>query len=444
MIRAGLSLLFTVILLCSCEPPKTEADIKIESLSLWKGELAGEEGDHIVLGRTWYVPREDALAGRTDTSLEACLAGEETLIPLGELAPPYIGLLVDGRPVDAEDYPLVKYDLLRIQAAESSAALPADQSRIGEPPALVWIAAAGDLMLGRGAEEILLREGSPGIFGSAAKYLAEADCTVVNLEGPVSNCGSKEVKTYNFRFSPKSPAALKAAGIDAVLLANNHAFDWGSEAFLDTLTHLEEADVGILGAGRDWDEAARPWVTQKGKIRIYAFGIASFPSERSGWNGLKMAAGPDRPGILHTGAGGAELLQTRLAQIPAVEEGADTLSVVFFHGGAEWSTSPDRETRERYTALVHAGADLVIGSHPHIVQGFEWVEGKPVFWSLGNFVFAGMENTGGGDQGLLVVLGFWGKRLVYLRPYPLVLTGPRTDLAEPGFQRSIMYGNTID
>ncbi|MDR0378100.1 MAG: CapA family protein, partial [Spirochaetaceae bacterium] len=65
----------------------------------------------------------------------------------------------------------------------------------------------------------------------------------------------------------------------------------------------------------------------------------------------------------------------------------------------------------------------------HIVQGFEWVEGRPVFWSLGNFVFAGMENTGGGDKGLCIRLGFWGKRLAYLEPFPLELTGPRTDLA---------------
>jgi poly-gamma-glutamate synthesis protein (capsule biosynthesis protein) len=81
-----------------------------------------------------------------------------------------------------------------------------------------------------------------------------------------------------------------------------------------------------------------------------------------------------------------------------------------------------------YTELAESGADLIIGSHPHIVQGFEWAGGKPVFWSLGNFVFAGMENTGGGDRGLLIRLGYSGKKLVYLERFPLELTGPRTEI----------------
>jgi poly-gamma-glutamate synthesis protein (capsule biosynthesis protein) len=112
-------------------------------------------------------------------------------------------------------------------------------------------------------------------------------------------------------------------------------------------------------------------------------------------------------------------------------EPGSELQVVLFHGGDEWSTRPNRATRELCRELISAGADLIIGSHPHIVQGFEWVEGKPVFWSLGNFVFAGMEDSGGGDQGLCVRLGFWGKKLIYLEAFPLDLRGPRTDLALP-------------
>jgi poly-gamma-glutamate synthesis protein (capsule biosynthesis protein) len=108
---------------------------------------------------------------------------------------------------------------------------------------------------------------------------------------------------------------------------------------------------------------------------------------------------------------------------------ASALDMVFFHGGNEWTTAPDARTRALYTDLLKAGADIIIGSHPHIVQGFEWIEGKPVFWSLGNFVFAGMENTGGGDEGLFIRLGFWGTKLIYIEPYPLALSGPRTKIA---------------
>jgi poly-gamma-glutamate synthesis protein (capsule biosynthesis protein) len=174
------------------------------------------------------------------------------------------------------------------------------------------------------------------------------------------------------------------------------------------------------------DSAGRPWIFRKGNTGIRAFGIGSFPRERSGWDGSRMAAAENKPGILHTANRGEALLEARLS---GKGEDAAGLGIVFFHGGEEWSSRPDRRTRELGAALIRAGADLLIGSHPHIVQGFEWVEGTPVFWSLGNYVFAGMEGTGGGDEGLLIRLGFRGKQLVYFEPRPLTLRGPRTGLA---------------
>jgi poly-gamma-glutamate synthesis protein (capsule biosynthesis protein) len=284
-------------------------------------------------------------------------------------------------------------------------------------------------MLNRGAEDILLREGPGGIFGAAAPLIRDADLSLINLEGAVSSRGARAEKTFTFRFSPPVALALGAAGIDGVLLANNHAFDWGTEAFLDTLGYLENARIGVVGAGRDAPAAAAPFVYRRGDLEVRVFGIASFPAERSGWDGRTVAAGENRPGILHAAvdsnaAGGTAALKTALA-----EESAEILKVVLFHGGNEWTYGPDRATRELYTDIIRSGADLIIGSHPHIVQGFEWVEGKPLFWSLGNFVFPGMEDTGGGDEGLLIRLGFLGKKLVYLEPFPLALSGPRTDIA---------------
>ncbi|MDR1948266.1 MAG: CapA family protein [Spirochaetaceae bacterium] len=315
-----------------------------------------------------------------------------------------------------------KADALREALRLRLEALP--NPLLAEKPAILRIAAAGDLMLGRGAEGILRREGPEGIFGGTAAPLREAGLTVLNLEGVLSRRGTRAEKAFNFRFDPEAAGFLRAAGVDAVLQANNHAFDWGSEAFLDTLDSLEAAGIGVLGAGRDETAAASPFVfTGPGGLPVRCFGIASFPRERSGWDGLSVAAGENRPGLLHAGKGGAERVKAGFAP--------NALNAVFFHGGEEWSSRPDPRTRELCTDLARAGADLIIGSHPHIVQGFEWVEGKPVFWSLGNYVFAGMEGTGGGDQGLFVVLGFWGKRLVYLDPQPLTLSGPRTDVAGP-------------
>jgi poly-gamma-glutamate synthesis protein (capsule biosynthesis protein) len=441
---------------------KTTAGIVIEFFSSWESEFApadsGEGGPvAIPLSRTWYVPGEnslenfleDSLTGRRDTSLAACLEGQETLIPLGELAPPFTALRVNGLSVDDPQYPLCRITGVRVQAAdrggaeppavvsEKAAALEAliregARSRLAaRPPELLWIASAGDLMLGRGAERILVREGPEGLFGEAAAILRDADLTLVNLEGAVSSRGTRTEKAFNFRFSPAVVPPLREAGIDAVLLANNHAFDWGTEGFLDTLNYLEEAGIGVLGGGRDEAAAGRPFVFRKGSAGVRVFGLASYPVERSGWDGRSVAAGENRPGILHTGRGGAVVVKAGLAAETDEPDGTqrDDLLVVLFHGGDEWSSQPNRATRELCRDLVLAGADLIIGSHPHIVQGFEWVEEKPVFWSLGNFVFAGMEDSGGGDRGLCVRLGFWGKRLVYIEPFPLDLAGPRTDIA---------------
>jgi poly-gamma-glutamate synthesis protein (capsule biosynthesis protein) len=432
--------------------PGLPPDLVFEPFSCWAAEAPA---GFIPLSRSCLVPRDMAPADRPGTTLADCLAGRETLVPPETLGAPFIALPVEGLYLGDPAYPLVRLQGLLLKAApptESPAAASSRAERFaalralvdekaaarreraagagfGEgPPEILWIAAAGDLMLGRGAEAVLIREGPAGLFGDAAAPLRDADLTVLNLEGAVSSRGEPAAKTYTFRFSPASAAALGGAGIDLVLLANNHAFDWGAAAFADTLLHLEQAGVGVAGAGRDEEAAARPFTLRKGDTLVRAFGLASFSREASGWDGLYAAAGPDRPGMLHAGRGGGEKLAPRLdaggeARSPAI------LDLVLFHGGQEWSAEPDGPTRRLYTGLIRAGADLVIGSHPHIVQGFEWIEGKPVFWSLGNCVFAGMENTGGGDEGLLIRLGYWGKRLLYLEAYPLSLSGPRTDIA---------------
>jgi poly-gamma-glutamate synthesis protein (capsule biosynthesis protein) len=425
------------------------AGIVVEFFSSWEFENAW--GD-ILISRTWYVPRKEpaAVSGENpDISLEACLDGSQTLIPLEELSPPFAAARVDSITVSGGDYPLVKAAGVKLQfrgrdggesksvkeikrLEEAAAGLEAFLRELPKPlaaeiPSLVWIAAAGDLMLGRGAAEILFREGPAGIFGKTAEILAGADIALLNLEGPVSGRGKRTTKTFNFRFAPRSAQALADAGIDAVLFANNHAFDYGEEAFTDSIALLKEAGIGIAGAGMDEDEAARPWVFTKGGFTARIFGIASFPREASGWDGASVAAGSGRPGILHAARDGAEKLSA--AFDTGNEAGDETLDIILFHGGEEWSGRPDNRTRSLYTELVESGADLVIGSHPHIVQGFEWVKDRPVFWSLGNFVFAGMENTGGGDRGLLIRLGYLGKKLVYLETFPLELTGPRTNLS---------------
>ena len=400
----------------------------------------GEAFDDILISRSALLPREDALAGRTDTSLEACLSGRETLITAEELKPPFVALRVDGRALGEKDYPLIRAVGIRIRAEgdkkpekkllekmelleKALRELPKPVTAIPQP---LWIVAGGDMMLGRGASELLLKEGPAGIFGGTAEMLASPALALVNLEGVISNRGEKVEKAFNFRFVPKIAQALRDAGINAVLHANNHAYDYGEEAFLDSLSLLAGAGIGAAGAGIDDEAASEPFVFRQGEESCRVFGLASYPRERSGWDGLSAAAGPGRAGMLHAGNGGAEKIKAKLTP-----DDKKALNLVLLHGGNEWSGRPDSYTRELCTKLIEAGADLIIGSHPHVVQGFEWVLGKPVFWSLGNYVFAGMEDTEEGDEGLFIRIGFWDGRLLYLEPFALTLTHARTDIAPP-------------
>jgi poly-gamma-glutamate synthesis protein (capsule biosynthesis protein) len=411
--------------------------ILIDVFSLWEKDAAS---DSILISRTVLVPKEDPLSWRTNTSFSACTSGSETLVPLEEIAPPFVALRVDGLALGDESYPLVRTVGIQIQPAGnktpnkrllakiqalSEMLTSADKPLVLPKPEPLWITAGGDLMLGRGASEILLKDGGAAVFGKTAAMLNDSDLALVNLEGAVSSRGEKIQKSFNFRFSPETAPALKTAGIDAVLFANNHVYDYGETAFLDSLSLLSKAEIGVLGAGNNDDAASAPFVYKRENESVRIFGIASFPREKNGWDGIGAAATPSKAGMLHSGRGGIEMLK---ANIQADDR--DSLNIVLFHGGEEWSTQPDESTRTMYTELVNAGADLIIGTHPHIVQGFEWVEGKPVFWSLGNYVFAGMENTGGGDNGLFLRLGFVNGKLLYLEPFALTLIQAKTEIAD--------------
>jgi poly-gamma-glutamate synthesis protein (capsule biosynthesis protein) len=395
----------------------------------------------IPISRVALVPREEAHSFRAGTSLAACLEGKETTVPAEEITPPFVALRVDGLALGDAGYPLIREVGIRLRIeeggnlkdkdrlVEKARALgdfleSADKPLILPIPKPFWIAVGGDVMLGRGATEILLREGPQGVFGKTAEMLASSDLSLLNLEGVVSTRGEKVSKTYNFRFDPAVALALRDAGVDAVLHANNHVYDYGGAAFLDSLSWLDKAGVGIIGAGLDDEAASDPFIFNWGDWSYRVFGIASFPRENSGWDGANAAALPGRPGMLQALSGGRGKLKEKIGK-----GGEQSFDIVFFHGGTEWSVKPDASTRELYTDLVKSGASLIIGTHPHIVQGFEWVLDKPVFWSLGNYVFAGMEDTGGGDEGLFFRLGVLDGRLLYLEPFALALNRARTEIA---------------
>ena len=462
------------------EPPPSEETVTLR-FERRRGTWQEDETppDTLPLTRVCMVRPVEVWEER-NISLET--VSEADLIPLSDLAPPFVACKVDGFDVSDPRYPLVYESGIRLEYGETKKALrkaealrerirekleeagisrrgdhgrgeeaappPQESGESGTPPAAVRyeqkpglyrIAAGGDVMLARGVEDILFAEGPAGILGGTAVFVKEADLSLINLEGTVSSRGDEIKKTYVFRFDPRTAAALKNAGFDAALMANNHAFDYGITGFLDSLDHLEQAGLAVLGAGRNIRAAAVPFVSaappSSGGFPVRVFGLASFGQERNGWDGLTVAAEEQKPGILHAGKGGAEAIKPQLDK--------NALNIIVYHGGVEYADYPDRGTRALYTELIESGADLVIGTHPHVEQGFEWVQGKPVFWSLGDYVFNEMDDTPGGDKGIFIILYYYRRRLVHIDIYPLFMNGKRTEIM-PMTQLERFYRLTRD
>ncbi|WP_238483673.1 CapA family protein [Anaerosporobacter faecicola] len=206
--------------------------------------------------------------------------------------------------------------------------------------------------------------------------MKEADVTMVNLEFPFSNRGTQmKDKQYTFRADPARCSILNEMGVDVVSLANNHTLDFGTDALLDTLTTLEEYKIESVGAGQDLEEAKQPVSMEVGGRKL-AFLGASRVIPVTEWNATAYG-----PGLFTTYD--PTLL---LEEIKATKENNDFV-VVYVHWGIEKNDKPEEYQRTMAQQYIDAGADLVIGSHPHVLQGIEYYKGKPIVYSLGNYVF---------------------------------------------------------
>ena len=209
--------------------------------------------------------------------------------------------------------------------------------------------------------------------------LNEADISMINHEYPVSTRGEAlEGKYYTFRASPERESILQQLGIDIVSLANNHIYDFGADAFYDTLTALEQAKIPYVGAGADIEEASRPVYFVAGGIKI---GFVS--ANRSEKFIFTPEAGENSPGVVR-------MYDTEMMNniIKETREQCDYL-IAYVH----WGTEDSKYYEEYQTAIAQeffaSGADAIIGSHPHVLQGIAYVDGKPVVYSLGDFWFNG-------------------------------------------------------
>ena len=219
---------------------------------------------------------------------------------------------------------------------------------------------------------------------------------------------------------------LGQMGVDTVTLANNHVYDYGKEALLDTFQVLEEAGIPYFGAGRTLEEARKPlYLEADGKT------VALVAASRAEKNKMTPQATETEPGILR--CYDTELF---LETIREAEENSD-FCIAFVHWGTEYSFDLEQVQLETGKEYLDAGADIVIGAHSHCLQGMEYYDGKPIVYSLGNYWFN--EKT---LDTMLLWLHFWGDDAqdnLTVQVIPAVQAGYRTTYAAEETEQRRIY-----
>jgi hypothetical protein len=268
-------------------------------------------------------------------------------------------------------------------AAKASAATPPSASAVPAPlpppPAdELVVVAGGDVNLARELGQLILKE--PKLadpFRSVKPILDSADLTFVNLECQLSDQDGETQSPLNrlvFTGPPGGADLLARSGIDLVSLANNHMWDYGKKALMQTFDNLERAGVAYVGASRERDRMYEPTIIEKNGWSIAVFAVTHI------WNQGTITT---HEGRFHVAWARYDILHKKLEKARREHD----LVLFSYHGGSEYIQMPLEYTKEFIRPVMRSGVDAVIGHHPHVPQGIGWYEGRPIFYSLGNLVF---------------------------------------------------------
>ncbi len=243
------------------------------------------------------------------------------------------------------------------------------------------------------------------IFKSVHDIFSNDNLTIVNLECPISDKGKAiKDKQFTFRAKPTSADKLKKNGIDVVSIANNHSLDFGPDAFTDTLANLNKAGIKFSGGGRNSRNIINPVIKIKNSTIKLISASRVIPS-------FSWTATPYRPG-LNT----IYNPDKTIAEIKMTKKSNSQIIIAYIHWGEEKSVYPNKVQKKLAHQLIDAGADFVVGSHPHVLQGFEWYKGKLIAYSLGNFIFScSKRNT------MLIQLSVDDNKIISAKVIPMLL-----------------------
>jgi poly-gamma-glutamate capsule biosynthesis protein CapA/YwtB (metallophosphatase superfamily) len=283
-------------------------------------------------------------------------------------------------------------------------------------PAITTVTIVGDIMLGRRVGQAYA-DSPEAPFEPFAERLAGADVTVGNFEATLSDNGRPTQGGDSFFADPRMLDGLRAVGVDGVSLANNHLGDYGTTAMRETFAAFDRAGIARFGAGTDLAAARAPWVVEHDGTTIAFIGTESIgetPAATDTAPGTNRLSMPPRTGPFDTVA-----LDRIADDIRAAKDRVDTVIVVP-HWGTQYTHAPEPSQRRAAERFAEAGADLVIGGHPHWVQGWEAYDHTTVVHSLGNFIFD-MQFSRQVQEGVFVEIVVWDGTVKAVEPVPYVI-----------------------
>ena len=247
------------------------------------------------------------------------------------------------------------------------------QSYVRPDSEVVSILAVGDVMTGGSMAPWVNDSGPDYPFANTVSLIRQADIAVCNLEAPYGTKGQPFKKKFTFLVPPKFAAGIKDAGFDVVAMANNHMMDYGPGPLKFTLALLDSLGLAHSGAGMNLAEARKPAIVEHNGVKTALLSYSRvFP--------VQFWATPKK-------AGTAPAYENLIKEDIQRSKGLADIVVVSFHWGAELMDTPKQYQKDLAHLCIDQGADLVLGHHPHILQGLELYKGKLIAYSLGNFAF---------------------------------------------------------
>lgn len=280
------------------------------------------------------------------------------------------------------------------------------------PELLTVTAFTGDLSIEEFVKWYIYEKGIEVPLAQVNRLLERPDLMGINLEFTVSHRGQREPKRFTFRASESEFQVITNSAIDYAATANNHAMDYGETSLLDTIDYLNKYEILHSGTGSNIDEAFEPAYAELGENRLALFSICEAPRESGGYDVMgRFKATGSKPGV-------AFFDEARLKEHFRREREEGRLIIVQIHTGQEYALMPIRKHRQFSEALIDLGADVVIGHHPHVVNGVEIYKDKLIAYSLGDFLFDIQKPYA--DEGIILYLYLYKNRVASWGYHPVV------------------------